>query len=133
MLSERVALAAWLKDQAEQQYANMPKLYVFKAKCAKEEKYLPALVKNLEPLRLTRKWINKDDFERVAAEFGHAVDGASQEQTVLSVVYYRHAGMLLSVAGSGAHLVKANSPITDEEWEFMQMGFVTSKLKNAVA
>jgi hypothetical protein len=131
MRQRREALVAYLKSRAADIYSTMPKSYLFTAKDASQEAYLPASVKVLAPIRLIRKWVNKKDFEEVCRRYGVAVDGADQEEVVCSVVYYRMNGLILAMPGAGAHVLRANVPITDDEWDYLMRGVVLPNLKQA--
>jgi len=122
VVDKRAATLRELEAQAKLAYDKLTRSYSYEAKDASLEPFLAERVH--KPVRLIRRWLNKQDYDLVKVTYGVAY--RDEAATTLSVAYYRLNGLLLQ-AGQGAHTLKANQQCSDLEWELILSGDPPSK------
>jgi hypothetical protein len=128
MLERRTKLVKWLQLQAEAECAKLTMEYAYGVVSAQGEPFISSEALVGSPIRVSRIWLNKAEWEAVARLYGYKCPEVPER--VLSPIYYRVGKVVVRLPGPGYEVVKHNVLVSDEEWNNLKQGQVPETLLN---
>lgn len=126
MAEKRKCVVGFLGTEFKRESSGLTMVYTYAVVDAKQEPFLPESVKNAEPIRVVRTWVNKERFMYLSLLFG--VKAPDVPDRTVSHIYYRINGLLVKAEGAGRDLLHTNIQISDEEWANLRSGCPDDKL-----
>lgn len=133
MVQRRADVVAELAREAELVRRCMRREYVYEVRDASSEPFIPPQVRDAQPIRLVRRWTNKELWAHHARTYGVSGLRVDDPEVVVSRIYYWQNGMIVSWTGAGATMLKVNVQCTEEQWVALRRGAVQDMLDDKSA